>query len=186
MFEGNKNILNGKLGPLMLILLGGLLLVNPDFGSRAVATVLGWAVCILCGVVLAVTLLLRGRFSTVAGSALGLLAGMYILRNPLSLASVLGILLGIFLATQGFGALMDALVLRRGGGFWLLGAVWAAVILLLGLTLVFSPLTTSRLVMTLAGIVMIVCGVGRLRTHTKAERYMEPDRSNSRIIDADE
>lgn len=183
-----KTITRARWGSVALILIGVVLLVNPDFGSAMVAKVLGWGLVALAGICLAAGVLTWPGmgFGTLGGSCAGLLLGIYILRNPLSLASILGMMLGIFLTVQGIGALADALRLRRNDQGWLGPIILAAATLILGLVLLFSPLTTSRLVMIIAGIVMIVCGVGNLVTHFRASRYIEGKGGAGSVIDADD
>lgn len=181
-----RKILRMETGSVILIIFGLILILNPDFGSAAVAAVLGW---VLCGAGIAG--LVIGFLSwpglgvgelVVSGLLLG--AGVYLLRNPMMLASILGLLLGVLLAVQGLGAVRDALRVRARGGFWYASLVFAVITLVAGLGLIFSPLTTSRLVMTVAGIVMIACGVGNLVNHTRAEKYLNS--GDGKIIDADE
>lgn len=174
-------------GSAVLVLAGVLLLVNPDFGSAAVASVIGWGMIIVAAICLVAGILTWPAlgFTTMGGSCIGLLLGVYILKNPLALASLLGVVLGIFLAAQGLGALGDALRLWKGGRSWVVAMVLAAATLVLGVTLIFSPLTTSRFVMIIAGVVMVVCGVGNLVTHFKATRYIDGTSDKETVIDSE-
>lgn len=183
-----KTVNTARLGSVALILIGVLLLTNPDFGSALAAKVLGWILVGVSVIALAAAVLSWPAlgFRTLGGGCMGTLVGIYILRNPLSVASILGIMLGIFLAGQGMSALGDALRLRRNGLGWHLPVILAAATMILGLVLIFSPLTTSRLVMTVAGVVMIVCGVGNLFTHFKAYRCIGGAGEKETVIDAEE
>ena len=125
-------------------------------------------------------------FGTMIGSGAGLVVGIYILRHPLSLASILGVVLGVLLAAQGLGSLGDSLRLRRVGAVWIPGLVWSAVTILLGLILIFSPLTSSRIVMTVVGLVMILCGGASLYTHYKANACIHRESGDDTVIDADQ
>lgn len=184
----SKTLSQARWGSIALIAFGLVLVFFPDFGSRTVATIAAWLLMIAgtAGLLIGVLSWPMFGFGTLAGSGISLIVGFYILRNPLSLASLLGILLGALLTVQGLGALGDVLRLRRNGEFWVLGMVWAGFTLVMGLILIFSPMTTSRIVMTLVGLAMIVCGGGNLYTHYKAKSYMDPGKNSSRIIDADE
>ena len=80
----------------------------------------------------------------------------------------------------------DALRLRRGGGLWVPGLVLSILTMVFGLILIFSPLTSSRIVMTVVGLVLIVFGAGNLYTHFKAGSCTDSGSGKGRIIDADE
>lgn len=187
-----KNINWSKLirmetGSVVLVIFGVILALNPDFGSAAVAAILGWVLigAGAAGLLIGVLSWPGLGMGELAGSLILLAAGIYLQRNPLMLASLLGILLGVLLVGQGVGAMRDALRLKRRGGHWQPGLILAAVMLVAGLGLIFSPLTTSRLVMTVAGVVMIACGVGNLVSHYKVEQYIHGAGGNP-VIDADE
>lgn len=183
-----KTLSRAKWGSIALIVFGLVLVCFPDFGSRTVAAVIAWGLMIAgtAGLVIGVLSWPAFGFGTLGGSGISLLVGLYIMRNPLSLASILGVLLGALLTVQGLGALADALRLRRNGAIWGFSLVWACVTLIMGLILIFSPLTTSRIVMSITGLIMMVCGGGNLYTHAKATPYIRTAQGKSRIIDADE
>lgn len=186
MKEKIQKLFRYEVGSIVMILFGLFLLLNPDFGSAAIATILSW-VLIICGAVGALIGVLNWPtlgFSGIIGSAVAVIAGIYLRHNPLMLAGLLGILLGILLASQGFGALRDALRIKRGGGSFLPGLILGIVMLALGIYLILCPLATTRFVWTIAGIAMIVCGVANLIAHYKASKYI-PGKNNT-VIDADD
>ncbi len=184
----SKTLSRARWGSIILMLFGLILIIFPDFGSKTVAGIIAWILMGLgtVGLVAGVLSWPMFGFGMLVGSGISLAVGFYILQNPLSLASILGILLGAFLTVQGLGALGDTLRLRRNGQLWGIGLVWSIVTLLLGLVLIFSPMTTSRIVMTVTGIVMMVCGGVNLYTHTKASPYIHSKQGRGTIIDADE
>lgn len=178
-----KSLLRYESGSVLMIVFGVLLTVKPDFASAAVSAVLGW-VLILGGV----ALLLAGfvgkmGIGPIAGGALLLIAGTWFHRNPLMIASVIGTLLGILVLTQGIHAMKDAQRTKRGGGFWIMGAVLAVLEVVIGIRLILSPLSVSRLVLSVVGIIMAICGACNLVAHNRSRRYI-PDSDG--IIDADE
>lgn len=184
----SKHLAQARWGSIALIVLGLVLLLFPDFGSSTVAVILAWVLMIggSAGLLIGVLSWPAFGFGTMIGSGLVLAAGIYILRHPLSLASILGVLLGVLLTAQGLGALGDALRLRRGGGLWVPGLVLSILTMVFGLILIFSPLTSSRIVMTVVGLVLIVFGAGNLYTHFKAGSCTDSGSGKERIIDADE
>lgn len=184
----SKHLAQARWGSIALIVLGLVLLLFPDFGSSTVAVILAWVLMIggSAGLLIGVLSWPAFGFGTMIGSGLVLVAGIYILRHPLSLASILGVLLGVLLTAQGLGALGDVLRLRRGGGLWVPGLVLSILTMVFGLILIFSPLTSSRIVMTVVGLVLIVFGAGNLYTHFKAGSCTDSGSGKERIIDADE
>ncbi len=162
-------------GPVSLALLGAVLILAPDLLSYLIAKFLGWGVLAVgVGFVLAA---IFGGGSTV-GKVLGALAafavGGWLTRHPLSWANQIGIFLGILLLLRG---IRDFLQSRKKGKLLSIATIVVGVILLL------SPLTATRLVFSLCGAGMIVIGivmaVGKLKYQSYLEAGDDPD-----IIDA--
>ena len=166
------------------IVIGALLLTNPDFGSAVVSNILGWLLVVFGGLALVYGLLKKAGIVWDIVSALVVVIGGVMLWNPLMLARVLGILLGLFLAFQGLTALSTALKIRRNGGNAGAALVLAILLLVLGLVLMFLPLTTSRLLMPIAGIIFTASGVISLLIRAKTDRLQE--RNDSNIVDAEQ
>ena len=177
-----RGLLRFQGGSVLMIVCGGILAVSPDSASVLISAVLGWLLIaagvamILAGVIdgAEIVLILQGAFF--------LLAGSWLHRHPLLIASVLGIVLGLTALCQGWRKAKRARRTKRYGGFWAWDAGVAALELLAGLVLIFVPLSLSRLVVTLAGIAMVLCGGADLYSSWKTGCYLEGD---SRIIDAD-
>ena len=175
-------------GYLLLVALGCLLIFRPDFGSAAVATVLGWIaiaigaiivfVCLLSWPVLGVPQLLTG-IATVG-------FGVFILLKPLMLASIFGVAVGIYLVFQGFSSIWESLALRKLGHRFTGSLILGFAMLVLGVVLIIAPMTSSRLVMTLIGIAMVLCGGARLLFRTWAAGKLSNPKEDPNIIDADE
>ena len=176
------------IGYLLLVALGCLLIFRPDFGSAAVATVLGWVSIVIGGIMIFVCLLswpVLGFPQLLTGIA-AVAFGVYILLNPLMLASIFGIAVGIYLAFQGFISISESRKLRKFGHSFLASLLMGLVMLALGLVLIFAPLTSSRLVMMLIGISMVLCGGVRLLLRSVAARKLSQPKDDPNIIDADE
>lgn len=181
-----QKIFRFEAGSIFLILFGAVLLLNPDLGSAAVAAVLGW-VLIGGGVVG----LLIGFLSwpglgigELMGSGLLLASGIYLLNRPLMLAKLLGVLLGILLLAQGIGDVRDGLRVRQYGGAFRFHLITSVAMTALGAYLILSPLATSRFVWTVAGLVMVACGITNLVSHRKADKFIT--QAKETIIDAEE
>ena len=178
-----KDILRRESGSILTILGGVLLVLRPDTASALLSAVAGWA--LIAAGVAALIAGFTGEFglgSVVTGAVL-LLAGAWLHRNPLMIASVLGFVVGFLVLRQGLRAMKDAQRSKRGGGFWIPGAVLAVLEALVGIRLILSPLSVSRLVLTIGGVALIIIGACNLVTHYRATRYIpEP----GGIIDADE
>lgn len=187
-----KKLFRFEVGSVFLILFGGILLLNPDFGSAAVSAILGWVLVVggAAGLLIGVLSWPGLGFAELAGSIILLGGGIYLLRNPLMLASLMGILLGLLLLSQGIGALRDALQVKRYGGRYQLSLILGIGMSALGAYLILSPMATSRFVMTIAGLIMVACGITNLISHRRADKYITGSRKkiigNPDIIDADE
>jgi len=186
MKKGKNILLRGMVFPICTVLAGLLLLTNPDLGSAAVAAIIGWGLIIVgavgCGICL-----LSWPILGIGEILLGLIAiatGIYLLINPLMLAKMVGLLLGIVLAYQGITALLDARKLRRKGLGFKFNLILSVLMLVLGVVLIFSPLTASQLVMTLCGIALIIFGgvslVNKIRIIKALQAPAKP-----KVIDAD-
>lgn len=144
-----------------LVAAGLILLINPDFGSAAISTILGWILITAGGVGLVICICSRQICGApeLAASAITLGVGIYLLFHPLALASLVGILAGIFLIIGGVIRMVNSRRLRNQGDAWLPGFVLAVVMAIIGVVLVLSPLTTSRVFLNLCGVVLILAGV---------------------------
>lgn len=183
-----KALLGNCLGSVLLVIGGLVLLLRPDFGSAAVAVVIGWGLVAAGGLGLLVSIFswpVLGALE-IAVCVLGLGLGIYILRSPLSLASILGLGLGAWLVIQGCSTFWEGWKLKKAGWGYTPNMVLALAMAVLGLILFFSPLTTSRIIMSLCGLAMLVCGVGNLILRAKAAKRLQEYQRKRKIIDTDE
>lgn len=169
------NLLNLFAMPVILIGLGVILLLNPDSAAIVIAKILGW-ILEAAGVLYGIYAFLgtAGRKTGRIFSAVAcLLLGSLLLANPLILAANIGRVLGIMLAVEGGQILLKGNGSKGLGILTLVGAV----------VLITAPMTASRLVFTLCGLILICIGGAQLleRLRTK-ELHKGGDKSD--IIDA--
>lgn len=169
--------------------LGLILLAKPDFGSAAVGLIVGWGLIVLCAIGLVTNMRTFPLNETHASifNIFGLIGGIYLVKNPLSLASILGTGLGIFLLIQGLGALHEARVKRFVPRFYIGPLILGLVMVIFGIALLIAPLSASQLIMSIAGVVLIICGGSKLLLRMDYVRLVGPKpKPKSKIIDADE
>lgn len=183
-----SDFLKAVSGSLLLVALGVLLIFCPDLGAAAVAVTVGWVLIAVGGVGILVCLLswpVLGLGTLLLSiAAVGL--GIYLLLKPLALASLFGMAAGLYLLLNGLSSLLESLKLKKMGLGFLPSLIVALLLTALGLTLIFAPLTSSRLLMTLLGVGMVVCGgVNTLLRAWVAGKLSQP-KKDPQIVDADE
>lgn len=177
----SKNELFSKLqlllAPGLVILLGLILVFDPDSASVLIAKLLGW-VLVAAGICTGVGAILSRKDQVgkgIAAVALVLLGG-WLGRNPLFLAAWVGRIIGLMLVLNG---VQDILTLKAQGSRF----VMPLIVTVIGAVLILMPMTTSRLVFTLCGIVVLCIGAAMLLDRLKTRRQLqEPEDPN--IIDA--
>ena len=162
--------------PVALIVLGAVLLLFPDSASVLVAKVLGWAM-VIAGVVFAVSAIAApgGTAGKVLGAVVCLAVGGWLVKNPLVLAKGVGRFVGILLAIRGVQDLFQSVT----GQGKLLAVVTAA----MGAILILLPMTTSRVVFSICGLVVLLIGIVMLADRIRKRRLLEP-KDDPNIIDA--
>lgn len=163
--------------PVLVIFFGLILIVRPDSVSGLVGNILGYALVaagIFCGISAVMDKNQLAR--KVVSSLVLVLVGGWILNNPLRLAAWIGRLIGILIAARGIQDIQAAKAMGQNLGFSL---VTAAV----GVLLVVIPMTASRLVMLICGIVVLLLGITMLLDRLKRRRYLD-DSNDKNIIDA--
>ena len=155
--------------PVLLMVLGLILLIHPDSASALVAQILGWVFAVSA---------IAGHFDTlgkVLSAVCCFAVGAWLLRNPLMLAAGLGRLAGILLVVRGIQDILNA-------SRYHYGILPAVITTILGAVLIALPMTTSRVVISLCGLLVLIVGIAILVDRLKNRRPKEP--SESDIIDA--
>lgn len=163
--------------PVLLIVLGLILIISPDTASALIARVLGWVV-ILVGIGIGVAAIFDRNGAVFKGlAAVGCVTvGGFLMRNPLILAAGIGRVLGILLILRGG---RDFFLSRRGGH----GQLLAIITTIVGVVLAVLPMTTSRLVFSACGVVVLLIGGAMLLQRLRERKYLD-DGGDSNIIDA--
>ena len=171
------SLLKLLLAPALVIVLGLVLIVNPDSASALIARIIGWVIiAVAIGNGVSAIFNEKGRISKAICAVVLAMVGGWLVKNPLALAAWIGRIVGVLLIID---AVQDILQLRRQGRSFLFPLIVAAV----GAVLVLMPMTTSRVVFSLCGVLVLVVGVvmliDRLRGKRRLQEPKDPD-----IIDA--
>lgn len=172
--NGFRDWLRRYAAPALMIALGVILIFNPDVASALIGKLLGWALFaagICCGVSASSTRSVRSWIWAVVL----VISGFLLINNPLRLARSLGRIVGILLALKGGQDLADARRDRRR-------LTVPLVCLAVGIVLIVLPLTASRLVFSIGGLITAVLGVLMLADRGRSGQSGDNDDPN--IIDA--
>lgn len=163
--------------PVAVIVLGLVLLICPDTASVLVARIIGWILTVI-GIGFGIAAIIDRDRAVKKGITAVIFAciGGWISANPLALAAWVGRMMGLLIAARG----IRDLVLCSSRGY---SRVLALITCAVGVVLVVLPLTTSRLVFSLCGIVVLAIGVMMLLDRLKNLHYL-PQGKDSNIIDA--
>ena len=142
------------LTPVMMILLGIVLMVRPDSASALVGRIVGWILILLGGGLIISALRTK---DTLAGkiffAAVALAAGVWLVRNPLRMAAAIGRIAGLLILIRGVQDIINA-------SRWKCGMRYALISAIVGAVLIVLPMTTSRAVWVIVGLlVMVLLGV---------------------------
>jgi len=165
------------LAPVLVIVLGLILVFSPDAASALISKILGWILGLVAiGFGIAALMSAQGRAGKIAGAIICAVVGGWLGSHPLILATWFGRIIGIALVLDG---VQDTLNNIRQGRRFLLPAI----VTLVGVVLILIPMTASRLIFTLCGLVVLVIGVVMLLDRLRGNRRLkEPKDPN--IIDA--
>jgi uncharacterized membrane protein HdeD (DUF308 family) len=161
--------------PVVLILLGAVLLAAPDYAAVLAARIISWILTLL-GIGYGIAALAgsaKRRVTRVLTAALCLSLGSALLINPLILAANLGRVLGVVLAVEGISNLVKHSARKPT----------ALLTLLAAFILVMAPMTASRLVFSLCGLVVTILGILMLLDRLRPRR-LSGGKDDPNIIDA--
>lgn len=163
--------------PVLLILLGLILIVNPDTASVLVSRLLGYAL-ILGAVITGVTAVFSqtGKVGRGIVSVVLAIVGGWLVANPLWLAAWIIRFLGVLIVINVLPDLYYAF--KQGRNF-----LFHAIAALIGIVLILLPMTASRLVFTLCGVAVLVIGGVMFLDRIRGRRWLTAG-DDPNIIDA--
>lgn len=165
------------LAPVLVMVLGLILLVNPDSASALIAKLLGWIlVAIGIGIGISAAVTKRGQTGKGIAAVILVVFGGWLASHPLMLATWIGRLIGILLVIDGLQDIMNARA--QGKRF-----VMPLIVTVIGAVLILMPMTTSRIVFSLCGLVVLVIGIAMFLDRLKDRRQLPPS-EDSNIVDA--
>lgn len=170
------SIIRLLLAPVLVIVLGLVLIFHPDSASALISKILGW-ILICIGVGVGISAVFRDSARIFKGIVAVIFAavGGWLVKNPLALAAWIGRIIGALLIIDG---VQDMANLRKVGK----GFLMPLTVTVVGAILVLMPMTTSRLVFSLCGIVVLIVGVGMLLERLKGKKRLDGPKDD--IIDA--
>lgn len=171
------SLLNLVLVPCLLILLGLVLVVNPDAASALLAGVVGYiliAGAIIGGIAAIVST--RGKIGKGLFAVALAVIGGWLVRNPLILAAWIGRFVGVLILIN---SLPDLSYAHKQGRSILFHGISA----LTGIVLILLPMTTSRLVFSLCGVAVLIIGALMLFDRIRGRRWLTAG-EDPNIIDA--
>lgn len=162
------------LKPALTTLMGLILILRPDTLTSAIGVTAGFLVALLGAGLLISFLFGHTRDGLrLAGAIILMVLGFSVIKSPLSLTSQLGRFVGILLVLQS--------VRELSGQFSLRSKAMSIVSGVVGLVLMLVPVTSSRLIISGCGVVVLLMGGGML-----LERWKNPPKPvKEDIIDAE-
>lgn len=163
--------------PVLLILLGLILVVNPDAASVLISRLLGY-VLIACAIGTGVAAIFcqNGKVGKGVISVVLAIVGGWLMAHPLLLVAWISRFLGMLIMVNSGVELYYAVKHNRNVVFY--GAATAV-----GAILILLPMTASRLVFTLCGVAVLAIGAVMLLDRLRSRRWL-PEGDDPNIIDA--
>lgn len=177
------------LAAVLYIILGLVLFIWPGISATVICYAFG-GVLLAYGVVTVVSFFLRDsrQGSFVFELFLGIVAaalGLLFLIRPVIVASVLPVILGLFIVVDGLINLKRAMELRRMEyGRWNIPLILSVVSVLLGLLILFRPFLAAEALVMVVGAVLIYEGVSDLWTIFRVSQWTKEYRK-SHPVDVD-
>lgn len=150
--------------PLVSIVLGIYLILQPNTATVAICSLIGWLV-LLAGAAGAVNALTfqRATFMTsplLPLSIAGIMVGLFFITRPYTLMEIVGLIICVFLMIQGMTNIQTSVNRKRwGDSLWWLPLAIGIVCVVLGIYALFAPGASTALMMRVAGIMLAFSGI---------------------------
>lgn len=161
-------ILKTFVASLLMIGLGFVMLLHPDFANPTVASILGWSMTGVGALLIAVSLLnwnIMGIPELLIGIAMAAV-GIFIIIKPEFVAESFGRIIAIYVGFHGLLSLMDSGKLKKLDRNYLPHTIMGGVMIAVALLLIFVPVSTFWMIRTL-GVLVIISGLGNLVLRSK-------------------
>ena len=163
--------------PALLILLGLILVLNPDTASALISKLLGYALTLgAVGTGLAAVFSHSGKARKAVCAVVLAMVGGWLMMHPLWLTAWVSRFLGILIMVNSGMDLVYALKCKRN-------VIFHAAATAIGALLVLMPMSASRLVFTLCGVAVLVIGGVMLLDRIRGRRWLQ-EGDDPNIIDA--
>lgn len=181
-----RGILELAAMPALQLILGLMMLLNPDGAVAVIFRILGW---VLVAVAVALAIAMAGDRQAGTGQVvLALICGIggaFLVKNPLILAAGTGKIIGLLLILRGGGDLLRVRKSRAAGGSYRVDGLTDILVLAVGIWLLLWPMAPSRLILSVIGFGLVVAAVVKFFS-VKKELTALAEPRNPNIIDADE
>jgi uncharacterized membrane protein HdeD (DUF308 family) len=161
-------ILKTFVASLLMIGLGFVMLLHPDFANPTVASILGWSMTGVGALLIAVSLLnwnIMGIPELLIGIAMAAV-GIFIIIKPEFVAESFGRIIAIYVGFHGLLSLMDSGKLKKLDRNYLPHTIMGVVMIVVALLLIFVPVSTFWMIRTL-GVLVAISGLGNLVLRSK-------------------
>ena len=161
-------ILKTFLASLLMIGLGVLMMLYPDFANSNVASVLGWSMVGVGALLVAVSLLnwnIMGIPELLIGLAM-IAVGIFVIITPDFVADSFGRIIAVYVGFHGLLSLMDSGKLKKLDRNFMPHTVLGIVMIAVALVLVFVPVRIHWLIRVLGALVALN-GLGNLVLRSK-------------------
>lgn len=172
--------------PAALVLLGLVLLFSPDTASAFVGKLIAWCF-LLAAAALAAAVFLGApdrRSNRILWAVICAFAGIWLLRNPLTVAKFLGRVLGIALMIRGAQSAADNIRYQGKKLLFSRGLILGGVTLVMGAVLALVPLASSRMFFHIIGIVLICAGIAQGWDNLRGQKLLD-EGDDPHIIDVE-
>ena len=174
MFDLLRRIrLNFMVTAILTIVLGVMLIAAPGTAIRTIFLLVGWMLIISGAASLLTSLLSKGQPVGQGDLVLGLVqlaTGLVVLMRPSFLISLTGVVVGFVLLIHGIHDIQHARESKALGYEWKLSMGIGVVAIVMGVVVMLSPFSAAETMLRLAGIFLLVDGIGDLMMVIRAGR----------------